>query len=121
MMDPVEDSGDVIAALSDPLRRETVSVLADRTPPVPLQDLAAAVSESGTDDGIAGETATDGGTTPGDDSPSDEALGSDREQRVAAALYHVHLPKLDEAGVVSFDPGAREVSDWRTGELQNAI
>ena len=116
MRDPADDAGDVIGALADPLRRQTVSVLADRDPPVSLLELAAAVYRAES----AGEAATDGGASPGD-TPSDDGPAGDREQRVAAALYHVHLPKLDDAGVVSFDPESKEVSDWRSVELPDAI
>ncbi|WP_245781370.1 DUF7344 domain-containing protein [Halopelagius inordinatus] len=71
-------------ALSDRTRRLAFSCLEDRDGSVPVESLAADV--------VAAR----------DDVRSDEV--SDDERRAATVqLYHVHLPKLDEAGLVRFD------------------
>jgi hypothetical protein len=38
-----------------------------------------------------------------------EAVPADRRKRIAASLHHCHLPKLDDAGVVAYDPSANLV------------
>lgn len=67
--------------LASERRRVTLDVLADRTAPVSLRDLAAAVAAHEAD------VRTD-----------DEAV-----ERVAITLHHVHLPKLAALGVVDYD------------------
>ena len=66
----------VCEALADPLRREVLSTLHE-------QDDVASVSSLVDEMGALA------------DEPSGE--------RVEVALHHVHLPKLDELGVVEFD------------------
>lgn len=69
-------------------RRLAIDAVADRTAPLALSDLAATVAAS--EDGI--------------DAADEEAV-----QRVAATLHHTHLPKLSEAGVVSYNPDSRRI------------
>ena len=88
---------------------------------MPLQELAAAVDEAASDDGFVGEPATDGGRTPNEDDPTDRSVAGDRRKRIAIELYHLHLPKLDEAGLVSFDPASKLVEDWRSNVLLDAV
>ena len=38
-----------------------------------------------------------------------EEVPPDRRKRTAASLHHCHLPKLDDAGVVAYDPTANLV------------
>lgn len=94
--------------------------MADREPPVPLQELAAAVDDAESDGGVVGEPATDGGTTSDDGAPPDRSIADGRRQRIAIELYHVHLPRLDDAGLVSFDPASKLVEDWRSNMLLDA-
>jgi len=78
----------VVELLSSPQRRRALSVLLERPDePVSLEALAAAVARRDADDG-------DGAMTPGP---------------VAATLWHSHLPKLAEFGVVSIDADERTV------------
>jgi hypothetical protein len=71
-----------LAALSSPTRRRLISTLLEREP-VPITAVA-----------------SDGGA------PGAAAAESD----VALALRHVHLPKLESAGYVSWEPEAGTVS-----------
>lgn len=96
-------------------------MLDDRQPPVPLQELAEAVDEAASDDGFVGEPATDGGTTSDEGDPPDRSVAGDRRRRIAIELYHVHLPRLDDAGLVSFDPASKLVEDWRSNMLLDAV
>lgn len=69
-------------------RRRALDALGGTTTPVHLHDLArsvAACEESG-----------------------DAAAGGSVE-RVATALHHVHLPKMDDLGVVDYDPATHLV------------
>lgn len=67
--------------LASERRRTVVSVLADREPPVGVDALARAVAERGGD-----------------------------PESVRVSLYHIHLPKLDAVGLITFDPGRRTVT-----------
>lgn len=69
-------------------RRHTLAVLADRSEPIDLEGLAAAVAA--TEDGVD------------DDDPDDVAT-------VATTLHHIHLPKIADAGVASYDPAAKTI------------
>jgi len=45
-----------------------------------------------------------------------EDVTADRRERTAAMLHHAHLPKLEDADVVSYDPMAGEVELTETAE-----
>jgi len=68
-------------------RKVTLDVLAGRTAPVGLEDLAATVAIRETTGG-AGKEAT---------------------ERVACALHHIHLPKLAALGLVDYDQDANRI------------
>lgn len=78
-------------ALSDRNRRLTLSYLEDEDRSKSVETLAAEV--------VAERE---------DVSPDD--VGDDERRAAAVKLYHVHLPTLDEAGLVSFDPEERTAS-----------
>jgi len=69
-------------------RRVVLDVLADRTTPVDLEDLAAAIAAREADG----------------DRTEKEAV-----EQVALCLHHNHLPKIAEFGVIDYDPEARRV------------
>lgn len=69
-------------------RRVALDVLAGRTAPVDLEELAAAIAARELDGGDAGEGPV---------------------RRTAISLHHVHLPMLSETGVIDYDPGAGRV------------
>ncbi|MFC6825411.1 DUF7344 domain-containing protein [Halopelagius fulvigenes] len=48
-------------------------------------------------------------------------VGDDERRTAAVKLYHVHLPKLDEAGLVSFDPEERTVSRTTGGVAEQTV
>lgn len=75
---------EVYEVLADERRRRAVASLAEARPPVDGGTLARSVA--------AAEA----------DAPT-EAVSDDRAKRVHAKLYHVHLPKLDAAGLVEYD------------------
>ena len=72
------DADDVMKALADRQRRQTLRVLRDADGVVSLADLADEVTRR--------EQAGEG------DAPTDR-------KRIKLALYHVHLPKLADAGL----------------------
>ncbi|MFC7141316.1 hypothetical protein ACFQMA_15940 [Halosimplex aquaticum] len=87
----------LFAILADPRRRRLLDVLETRDPGARM-----ALSE------LADRLAAAEGSTSGE-----------RRHDVAAALHHVHLPKLDDAGLVEYDPTERvveatELSDGRS-------
>ncbi len=71
-------------------RRHVLSALVDRHAPVALDDLVAAVAARGTE-------------TPGADAPDA------RRDGLRTRFHHVHLPKLDDVGLVEYDHDARTV------------
>lgn len=68
--------------LASARRKLTLEILDETTAPIDLDELAARL--------FARETGADGDETA--------------VERVAIALHHVHLPKLDSAGVLRYDP-----------------
>lgn len=73
--------------LADERRRVVADVLAEQSSPVTLGELATALE------------ARDASRTEGVESP----------RTLEIQLHHVHLPMMDEAGVVDYDPGANRV------------
>lgn len=72
--------------------KTTLDVLADRTVPVELDDVAAAVAER----------------------ESGDSLDDESVQRVALSLHHFHLPKMAAFGVVDYDTDATRI-EWFPG------
>lgn len=83
----IEES-DLHRLLAAEQRRLAVDVLAGKSPPVDLEELAVALAERqhDTDD-------VDRATV----------------ERISTGLYHTHLPKLADVGVVEYDPESRRV------------
>ena len=73
---------------SEGLDRAVLDVLADRTAPVDVEDLAVAVAERETDEGGAVE-------------------------EVMLTLHHTHLPMLTDFGVIDYDPEGTRVEVCR--------
>lgn len=69
-------------------RRLALDVIADRTGPLELADLAAAVARR--EDGL-------------------DAADADDRRRVRTSLHHRHLPMMDDLGLVEYDPDANLV------------
>lgn len=86
---------EVFDVLVSPRRRAVLYELYGRSDPIALSDLAIAVSRS-EPNGIDTEEIT-----------ADETVTTDRP--VALALDHVHLPKLQQAGLVEYDRTERTV------------
>lgn len=74
---------EVFRALSNQRRRKALCVLVRESTPVDLETLTGAVARSEVDDG--------------------EAVSGELSQSVRTTLYHMHLPKLDELGLIEFD------------------
>lgn len=75
----------VLESMTDETRREAVAVLRERTSPIPVEQLAAAVVAARRD------TSVDG-------------VEADERTTVAVDLAHVHLPALADAGLVEWSP-----------------
>lgn len=76
--------------LSRVRRRVALDVLAERRAPIGLDELAGAVVTRERDAAVVDGAAV---------------------EQAAAMLHHVHLPKLDDAGVLDYDPASRRV-EW---------
>ena len=81
----------VADGLSNARRRETLAVLRDAGAPLALADLAADLVER-------------------EAGPAAGAPDYDAIQRWCVMLYHTHVPKLADAGLVEFDADRRIVS-----------
>jgi hypothetical protein len=86
------------SVLADACRRHVIACLEAGTTPVALADLSrdVAVREENS-------TITD--------------VSDERVQSIRTALYHTHLPQLDDAGVVEFDPSTQWL--WTDGFVQS--
>lgn len=95
----VQSADTIFALLTDQRRRYVVDVLSEQEPPIPLYDLVIRVSSLETEtkpDNIAAETIDE----------------------VATALNHVHLPKLDDANIISYDTETNTVTSVQTEALE---
>ena len=92
----------VFDVLGDPQRSEAVRVLQEHGTPIPLDRLARLVEDD---------------APPG--SAADRAAGDGRQSRTA--LHHAHLPKLDDAGVIEYDPDDRVVTELDEERLRSLL
>lgn len=84
----------MFSLLSDQYRRDVLSVLPEENTSVPLEEIADAIA--------SGRASIDEPDSP---------------DQVVAALHHVHLPKLDDADVVSYDTETKTVTPERVDAL----
>lgn len=89
--------GDLVDVVSHPTRRAVLTRLESRDSAVPLTELAEQISPRW------------GATDP-------LRRSDDRPHPVKMQLYHVHLPKLDEEGLVAFDRQELTVAITEDGE-----
>ena len=80
----------VATLLADSRRGRVVSRLRASDGPVELESLARAVAAA--------------------EAPDDAAPTEDEVSSVAVSLHHVHLPKLADVGVLTYDPAEREAA-----------
>lgn len=83
----VDTQHDLLAAQR---RRLALDVLAERSVPVSLDDLANVVAAREDSDGV-----------------------NDHHRTVKITLHHTHLPKLDDADIVDYDPDSRQVESFQ--------
>jgi hypothetical protein len=76
---------------SRPQRVDALRVLRTRQPPVALETLADHVDRDGPRDDAAGG-------------------GQGAERRTTTRLHHTHLPKLEEAGLITYDARTQTVT-----------
>lgn len=91
---------EIFDVLSDERTRLALYLLADRGGTIPIDELATRVADWQRD-------------------PAVDSTDAASEQRVVRNLYHVHLPKLTDYGIATFDrtTGAVTLRD-RVGELE---
>lgn len=97
-----EPTSRVFDALAKERRRVVLDSLAEAEPPVPVDDLARRVAARER----RGDRAGEGEPGPG---PPEGAV-----RRAHVSLHHTHLPKLEEAGLLDYDPDdqvVREAAD----------
>lgn len=75
--------------LSDERRRVALAILEAERTPIDLTELATAVATQEDDTDV----------------PEDEHV-----ERVATALHHNHLPKMDQLNVVDYDPSTKRIT-----------
>ncbi|MFB6130579.1 MAG: hypothetical protein ABEJ28_07140 [Salinigranum sp.] len=75
---------ELLDVLANERRRVILAVLAEEPMPVDIASLARAVTRRETD-------------------ATDEQLPTDVLERVQVSLHHVHLPKMDDRGVLVYD------------------
>lgn len=90
--DHKDDQDEILSALADPTRRAILSRLTRHRQTVDLAGLVADLTTTHTN-----------GTT-------------DQHLQMQIQLYHHHLPKLAEAGLVEFDQQRKEIAATSVGE-----
>lgn len=75
--------------LSDERRRVAFNILETRKTPIELMELATAIATQEVDADV----------------PETEYV-----ERVATALHHNHLPKMDQLGVIDYDTGSKRIT-----------
>lgn len=82
--------------LSDRRRRHILASLRDRGREIAISELA--------EDIAARDTGVFRGEVPPHANETRMEGAEDRVQELTASLYHVHIPKLEDAGIVEYDP-----------------
>lgn len=77
--DPIPDASTIFSLLADDRRRVVLHYLSRRVGAVPLGDVAERIALR------------------------EDDLSRDRYERILTGLFHVHVPKLTDAGIVRFD------------------
>lgn len=90
---------EVFRALSNQRRRKALCVLVRESTPMDLDSLTGSVAETEVDDG--------------------EEVPKELSTNVRMTLYHMHLPKLDELGLIEFD--SEELVVERVTETVNPV
>ncbi|MFC6823985.1 DUF7344 domain-containing protein [Halopelagius fulvigenes] len=109
----VQFSDTVFALLSSRRRRHVVSFLADRESRISLSELAAEVTareRTEESDGTVPERTEKSGETP---------MG--RTEETVATLHHNHLPRLADAGAITYDAEGRTVTPTHLEELASLV
>jgi hypothetical protein len=89
-----------------PYRRLLLALLDSEEPPVPVVDLARAVSAC---DPTASDVAA--AVAPALDGSAEQPASV--VDTLAAQLHHSHLPRMAAAGLLEYDTGSAAVTDWR--------
>lgn len=90
-----------------PYRRLLLALLDSEVPPVPVVDLARALSAC---DPTASDVAA--AVAPAlDERPGEQPASV--VDTLAAQLHHSHLPRMAAAGLLEYDAGSATVTDWR--------
>lgn len=83
---------DVFEVLADRQRRHVIKYLLECDPPVTTREIADALQ-------------------------SRDQVGSvEKHRELRISIHHIHLPKLDENGIVDYDSEANQVVDWENVE-----
>ncbi|WP_137286098.1 DUF7344 domain-containing protein [Halorussus salinisoli] len=102
--------GELFEALADPRSRYVLSYLESiSVDVVELADVADHVVEC--------ETAAPDQSDPDRSGPDSER----HRQRVAVSLHHNHLPKLDDAAVIDYDPRTKAVRYWGDDRVASCL
>ncbi|RKD97201.1 DUF7344 domain-containing protein [Halopiger aswanensis] len=95
----VQSADTIFALLSNQRRRYVVNVLSEQEPPIALHDLIISVSS------LEAET-------------EPENIAAETIDEVATTLNHVHLPKLDDANIISYNTETNTVTSVQTEKLK---
>jgi hypothetical protein len=83
---------DVFDALADRQRRKLIRYLLKCDPPISTTEIADALQTR------------------------NRAPPVEKHRELRISIHHVHLPKLDEIGILDYDPGAKQVVGWENIE-----
>lgn len=91
MVESTEEVTDTFSILAHPVRRYVLYYLAELEAPVTFDRLATRVAAWQTDS-------------------DPETVNSDTLDQIRTVLYHVHLPKLAEVGVITYDDNPGDIT-----------
>ncbi|AEH35352.1 hypothetical protein Halxa_0713 [Halopiger xanaduensis SH-6] len=75
-------------------------------------------TESISEPEIEAESTPDSTVESGSESESASTASGDRRRQIRTELQHVHLPKLEDAGVLEHDPRSETVRYWTQPSLE---
>lgn len=96
---PTDELGAQLLVLANPRRRLALALLEASETPVTVRDIAHEIA------------------TREHDEPLPE-IPSETVTRIYSSLYHVHVPKLEEAGVIEYDVDRRRIDDVALDSLR---
>lgn len=104
MATTVQQTDEFFDVLSHPYRRAILQVLLASGPPLTVTDLAKKIQTN---------------------SPSEQTTGAEQLDQLRIKLHHVHLPRMADAGVLTYNPNQNRIPacdlEWTLSEANRDL